>query len=89
MTTPIQIQGILKPDGTLELCEKPNLPPGPVSVTLVPVTATDPPAQTSQPHRRHGLAEMVDLVRRTQHPKGEQPRSARDTLPELPPPQEG
>ena len=28
------IQGILKPDGTIELQERPALPPGPVRVTL-------------------------------------------------------
>jgi hypothetical protein len=38
----IVIEGTLKPDGTLELDHKPNLPPGRVTVTLRP---TVPPAQ--------------------------------------------
>jgi hypothetical protein len=32
------VQGILKPDGTLELDQKPNLSPGRVRVTVEPVT---------------------------------------------------
>ena len=37
------VQGTLRPDGTLELDEKPPLTPGRVQVTLQPVTLTDQP----------------------------------------------
>ena len=33
----IVVAGMLKPDGTLELDEKPNLPPGRVQVTMTPL----------------------------------------------------
>jgi len=33
-TYPIVVRGILQPDGTVNLEESPNLPPGPVQVTL-------------------------------------------------------
>lgn len=39
MGTKVVVQGTLKPDGTLELDEKPNLPPGRVQVTVQPVAA--------------------------------------------------
>jgi hypothetical protein len=39
------IQGTLKPDGTLELDEKPNLPPGRVEVLLRAVPPASPPAE--------------------------------------------
>ena len=35
-TTVITVAGIIKPDGTLEVAEKVNLPAGKVQVTLVP-----------------------------------------------------
>jgi hypothetical protein len=39
MSTPIvTIEGIIKPDGTLEVAEKVNLPAGKVQVTLVPLS---------------------------------------------------
>jgi len=31
---PVILQGVVKPDGTLELTEKVNLPPGPVLVSV-------------------------------------------------------
>jgi hypothetical protein len=34
--TPIIVRGVVKDDGTLELAEKVNLPPGPVQVTVQP-----------------------------------------------------
>lgn len=44
MATAETIQGILKPDGTIELQERPALAPGPVRVTLEaqPVQQRDP-----------------------------------------------
>jgi len=44
MATVVEIQGTLRPDGTLVLDEKPDLPPGRVRVTVQPVldyTQTD------------------------------------------------
>lgn len=38
--TMVEVQGTLTPDGTLVLDEKPNLPPGPVHVTLQAVSST-------------------------------------------------
>ena len=37
MGTQVVVQGTLKPDGTLELDEKPNLPPGRVQLVMVPL----------------------------------------------------
>ncbi|NUQ64169.1 MAG: hypothetical protein HUU20_16995 [Pirellulales bacterium] len=37
MSTEFVVQGTLKPDGTLELDEKPALPPGRVQLVLVPL----------------------------------------------------
>jgi hypothetical protein len=41
----IKLHGTLKPDGTLELDEKPSLPPGRVQVTLVSESADAPPKE--------------------------------------------
>jgi hypothetical protein len=39
MSTPVvTVEGIVKPDGTLEVAEKVNLPAGKVQVTLVPLS---------------------------------------------------
>src|SRR4051812_6983162 len=38
---PIVLQGVVRPDGTLELAEKVNLPPGPVQVTVQPAPADE------------------------------------------------
>jgi hypothetical protein len=40
--TVIVLQGIVKPDGTLEVPAKVTLPPGPVEVLLKPVSASGP-----------------------------------------------
>ena len=51
MSTPIVIQGTLKPDGTLELDEKVNLPAGRVQVLVQPLPqlpADDPFWQSMQ-----------------------------------------
>ena len=47
----IVVEGTLKADGTLELDEKPNLPPGRVSVTVVPQPQNPPipPADITDP----------------------------------------
>jgi hypothetical protein len=38
----VTVEGIVKPDGTLEVVEKVNLPAGKVHVTLVPVSEPPP-----------------------------------------------
>lgn len=43
MSTPVvTVEGIVKPDGTLEVAEKVNLPAGKVQVTLVPLSEPPP-----------------------------------------------
>jgi hypothetical protein len=44
--TEVVLQGTLKADGTLELDEKPNLPPGRVRITLAPQTPADQPGES-------------------------------------------
>jgi hypothetical protein len=39
MSSAVVIQGVVKPDGTLELQEKVTLPAGPVQVTVLPLPA--------------------------------------------------
>lgn len=41
----IEVEGTLQPDGTLLLHEKPNLPPGPVRVTVEPMSELTPAEQ--------------------------------------------
>ena len=65
--TEVVIEGILKPDGTLELDQKPNLSPGRVTVILQP-------AHVSTSHKR-GLADVIDDIRRGQQARGFQGRS--------------
>ena len=43
--TEITVEGTLKPDGTLELDQKPNLPPGRVTVLLRQESAPAPPKE--------------------------------------------
>ena len=68
--TEIVVEGTLKPDGTLELDEKPSLSPGRVTVILQP-------AQASTTSRR-GLADVIDEIRQGQQARGFQGRSAQD-----------
>ncbi len=63
------VQGTLKPDGTLELDEKPKLSPGRVIVTLQP-TQTG-----STPQRK--LTDVIDQIRQ-QQARGFQGRSAEE-----------
>ena len=56
------IAGTLKPDGTLELDEKPNLSPGRVQVIVQPLA---PPAPTGR-----GLVEVMDEIRANQRARG-------------------
>jgi len=58
----IVVQGTLKPDGTLELDEKPTLAPGRVHVVLQPVSMGLMP--------QGGLAQTIAEIRRNQHARG-------------------
>jgi hypothetical protein len=51
------IQGTLRPDGTLELDEKPNLPPGRVTVVLQPAPEPTQPAEGWWPYLQRVRAE--------------------------------
>jgi hypothetical protein len=64
------VEGTLKPDGTLELDQKPSLAPGRVTVTLQPSQAGSTPSK--------GLADIIDQIRQEQQARGFQGRSARE-----------
>jgi hypothetical protein len=53
--TQVEIQGVLQPDGTLVLDEKPNLPAGRVRVVVESQEPIAPPAE-----------DLLDFVRRVQ-----------------------
>ncbi|QDV35686.1 hypothetical protein [Tautonia plasticadhaerens] len=61
------IAGTLKPDGTLELDEKPNLAPGRVQVIVQPLSPSAPTGR--------GLVEVMDEIRANQRARGYQGRS--------------
>ena len=56
------IEGTLKPDGTLELDQKPSLSPGRVQVIVQPLSK---PAST-----KRGLVEVMDEIRASQRARG-------------------
>ena len=64
------VEGTLKPDGTLELDQKPSLSPGRVKVILQPAQAGTPP--------KRGLTGIIDEIRRSQQARGFQGRSAQE-----------
>lgn len=64
----IIVPGTLKPDGTLELDQKPGLPPGRVLVSIQPVPGGTP--------ARRGLADVIDDIQREQQARGFQGLSA-------------
>ena len=68
--TEVVVQGTLKPDGTLELDQKPALSPGRVTVILQPAQAGTPPTRR--------LADLIDEIRRGQQAGGFQGRSAQE-----------
>jgi hypothetical protein len=78
MSTPIQVPGVLKPDGTLEITQKVNLPAGPVNVTVVPMAGTPPPAPNQPLTRPHGLAELIDSIHQNQLTRGFRGRSVEE-----------
>lgn len=57
----VTIAGTLKPDGSLDLDERPALIPGRVQVTLQPLANVPP---------RGGLAETIEEIRRNQQARG-------------------
>lgn len=64
------IEGTLKPDGTLELDQKPSLLPGRVQVTVKPLAPS--------PGGRRGLVEVMDEIRQSQRARGYQGRSQQE-----------
>lgn len=67
------IEGTLKPDGTLELDEKPKLPPGRVKVVLRQETEPKP----AQP-LGDDFFQMMEEIRAAQRARGHVPRSAEE-----------
>ena len=63
MDLPAIVQGTLKPDGTLELDQKPNLTPGRVQVIVQPLLPGSTP-------KRRGLAAVMDEIRQAQLARG-------------------
>lgn len=53
MSAQVIVQGMLKPDGTLQLDQKPNLSPGRVRVTVEPVT------EPTRPDRFWSMMEQI------------------------------
>ena len=68
--TEVVLEGTLHADGTLQLDQKPSLPPGRVTVIL-----QSPSALGSM---RRGLADVIDEIRQGQHARGFQGRSAEE-----------
>jgi hypothetical protein len=71
----VVVRGTLKEDGTLELADKPLLPPGPVRVIVQPMD----PAEESRP----GLLEVLDQIRKGQEARGYKPPSAEEIEAEI------
>jgi hypothetical protein len=69
MSSTIVIQGIVKPDGTLELQEKVNLPAGQVQVTVTPL----PELPKDDP-----FWQMMQGIWADQRARGHIPRSAEE-----------
>jgi hypothetical protein len=63
------VQGTLKPDGTLELDEKVNLPPGRVQVLVLQPVPTDP---------KDPFWERMEAIWAAQKARGHVPRSAEE-----------
>jgi hypothetical protein len=66
----VVIEGTLKPDGTLQLDQKPSLAPGRVKVILQPAPAGTLP--------QRGLADVIDEIRQSQQARGFPGRSAEE-----------
>ena len=68
--TEFMVEGTLKPDGTLELDQKPGLSPGRVQVIVKPLPNTSTP--------RPGLAEVILQIQQEQRARGFVGLSAQD-----------
>ena len=68
--TEVVVEGTLRPDGMLELDQKPGLSPGRVKVILQPAQSGTAPVS--------GLAVVIDEIRRGQQARGFHGRSARE-----------
>src|SRR5205823_5668467 len=55
----VLVRGILKPDGILELTEKPALPPGPVEVVIRALPATQESEESWWEYLQQMRAEML------------------------------
>jgi len=73
--TQVVMDGTLQPDGTLELDERPNLPPGRVRVTMQAATVRSP--------TRVGLMERMEAVWADQKARGDVARSREEIDSEL------
>lgn len=71
----VVVDGTLKPDGTLELDQAPNLSPGRVKVIVQSVPG--------KPAARRGLADVIDEIRRGQQARGYSGRSGEEIEAEL------
>jgi hypothetical protein len=67
---PIEVEGTVREDGTLELDQKVNLPPGRVKVTVRPAT---PPV-----NQHEAFLAMLQQIRTSQEASGPVPRSAEE-----------
>ena len=67
-----EVEGTLKPDGTLELDERPNLPPGRVKVVLRQVAGSTPHSLGPEFFR------MMEEIWAGQRARGHAPRTAED-----------
>ncbi|MBV9125111.1 MAG: hypothetical protein JO112_17280 [Planctomycetes bacterium] len=72
-TNAIEIQGTLRQDGTLVLDQKPNLPPGPVKVTLEPVLD----------YKQTEIGQFFERLWAEQRAKGHAPRTREEMDAEL------
>jgi hypothetical protein len=74
-STSVVVKGVVKDDGTLELSEKVNLPPGPVQVTVQPA-----PEAAAQPE---DLMTFMEKIWAAQRARGHAPRSAAEVDAEI------
>ena len=70
MNTTVVVHGILQPDGTLHLDQTPNLPPGPVVVTMQTAPGPTPTVRC--------LADVIDEIRQGQLARAFQGRAPED-----------
>ena len=66
----VVVEGTLKPDGTLELDQKPSLSPGRVQVTVKPLLRSSTAVR--------GLVEVMDEIRQSQRARGYQGRTPQE-----------